>query len=342
MLNLSDSSENRFLLCQNRDFCGSTSKKTQQGLAMSKTNLRLNETKYSRQKSRILDAGDNIREENVRDVGQLGFTARALIMATLPHKDPKTSYYERVNGNYKLSILSAPNIGIPYGVMPRLIMIYLTKQCVLTKSREIELGDTLSEFMEYLGLIPTGGKTGTITALRKQLKRLLACRVSFNYSDNRTDKGMHVNVAKKYELFWEHKESSRRAIWNSNVTLSEEIYEEIIKHNVPIDMRAINALKSSSLAIDIYQWATWRVFNLKRPTLIKWQYLIDQFGSGYAQNKSGRYAFKKKFEAQLAKVRVVYPHLDAFPATDGLIVSPSPTHVSRRITPKKSVRKPVH
>ena len=113
--------------------------------------------KASKQQELILNTAVEIHEESARDVDEIGYIARALIMATLPHKDPKSHYYERVNGNFKLSVLSPPDVGIPYGVMPRLILIYLTQQCITTKKREIKLGDSLSQFMGELGLIPSGG-----------------------------------------------------------------------------------------------------------------------------------------------------------------------------------------
>lgn len=289
----------------------------------------------SRQKEKILDTAIEIHEETAKEADEIGYIARALIMATLPHKDPKTHYYERVNGNFKLSVLSPPDIGIPYGVMPRLILIYLTQQCIITKKREIKLGDSLSQFMGELGLIPSGGRWGTITMLRKQIKRLFECRISYGYSDKYQDRGRHVDVAKQYDLFWDHKQPNQRTLWNSTVTLGEEIFEEIMAHKVPIDMRAIRALKSSSLALDIYQWSTWRVYRLNHGTLISWDGLMDQFGSDYAKNSQGKKNFKRKFKEQLGKVQAVYPKLDAYAGRQGLILSPSPTHIERSIPTRR-------
>ena len=47
--------------------------------------------------------------------------------------------------------------------------------------------------------------------------------------------------------------------FNSVVVLSAEFYDELVAHAVPIDLRALKALKSSPLALDIYSWLTYRM-----------------------------------------------------------------------------------
>jgi hypothetical protein len=67
------------------------------------------------------------------------------------------------------------------------------------------------------------------------------------------------------------------------VTLSEHFFNEVIDRPVPIDMRAIKALKQSPMALDIYTWLTYRASYLKRPTVIPWSSLALQFGSDYSR-----------------------------------------------------------
>ena len=291
-------------------------------------NMDIIKTPYSKHKSMILDTALEIYENDAREVKEVGYIARSLIIATLPHSDPKKNYFERINGHYKLSIVGGPD-GIPYGSIPRLIFIYLTMRCMETKSREIILGNTLAMFMKDLGLKPTGGKRGTIAALKKQMERLVDSRISIGYNDGKSKRGKHVDIVKDYDLFWQqHKENKTK---ESSIVLGEELFNEIIKRPVPIDMRVIRVLKGSSLALDIYQWMTWRVYRLEKPILLKWRDLKIQFGSEYADDSRGRYAFKKKFIDQLVKVKTCYSKLDVYEAKDGLIVSPSPTHVPKKV-----------
>ncbi len=88
-----------------------------------------------------------IEDEQAQDAGALGYLARAMVQATLPHRAVKGNEFIRVNGNYSLTIMAPSNIGLPYGVIPRLMLTWLTTEAVRTKSRELELGDSLSGFM---------------------------------------------------------------------------------------------------------------------------------------------------------------------------------------------------
>ena len=95
-----------------------------------------------------------IEAESAQDAGALGFMARAMTQATLPHRKVDGAYFQRVNGNYTLTLLVPPDIGLPYGSIPRLLLAWLTTEAVQTQSRELELGDSMSAFMRELGLVP--------------------------------------------------------------------------------------------------------------------------------------------------------------------------------------------
>ena len=53
-------------------------------------------------------------------------------------------------------------------------MSWITKEALVTKSRELVLGDSLSAFMRELELTPTGGRWGSITRIKDQLQRLFS------------------------------------------------------------------------------------------------------------------------------------------------------------------------
>nr|WP_254212150.1 replication protein RepA [Burkholderia multivorans] len=54
-------------------------------------------------------------------------------------------------------MLVDPEIGLPYGKLPRLITAWLTREAKRTKSRELVLGRSLNEFAGKLGLSKNGG-----------------------------------------------------------------------------------------------------------------------------------------------------------------------------------------
>jgi hypothetical protein len=87
----------------------------------------------SRRISDILDESLAVEYEDAREAGALGFMARALVQATLPHLDPKTHYFERTNGLVTLSIVNRPQVGVPYGTLPRILMAWLCTEAVRTQ-----------------------------------------------------------------------------------------------------------------------------------------------------------------------------------------------------------------
>ena len=128
-----------------------------------------------------------IEHEQAREAGALGFMARLLVQATLPHKDPGpgVSTFERSNGDLRLLIMAPPKIGLPWDKTPRLVLSWLTSEAVRTRSPRLELGDNLSRFMGELGLVPTGGQAGTITRLKDQIWRLFLSTIRCSYERSR-------------------------------------------------------------------------------------------------------------------------------------------------------------
>lgn len=267
-----------------------------------------------------------IEDEQAQEAGALGFMARAMVQATLPHRKVDGTYFERVNGAYTLSMQAHPKIGLPYGAMPRLLLAWVTTEAVKTKNRELELGDSMAAFMAELGLTPTGGANGSITRLKNQTLRLFSTTVSMLYDDQNLIAESGYRIADKSMLWWDSKNPKQAGLWESTTTLSEQFFNEITNRPVPIDMRAIKALKQSPMALDIYMWLTYRASYLKRETLIPWPGLAFQFGSNYALLRQ----FKSSFLEELKKVVVVYGQVQVEPTLQGLIVKPSLTHISRK------------
>jgi hypothetical protein len=260
------------------------------------------------------------------DADALGFMARAMVQATLPHSKVVGNEFTRRNGNYSLTILSPSSIGLPYGSVPRLLLAWVTTEAVKTKSRELELGDSLSGFMRELDLVPTGGRWGSITRLKEQTKRLFASSITAIYEQGQGTQIINQAVADRAVFWWHPKDPDQAALWKSTITLTDNFYREIIDRPVPIDMRAIKALKKSPMALDIYTWLTYRVSYLKRPTAISWASLAMQFGSSYSRQRD----FKTAFMSELKKVVTVYGGVQVEALPTGLLVKPSLTHIGKK------------
>lgn len=264
-----------------------------------------------------------IEAEAAQEAGALGFMARAMVQATLPHKKVEGTEFTRVNGNYTLTLLAPSKVGLPYGSIPRLLLAWVTTEAVRTKSRELELGDSMSAFMRELGLSPTGGTRGDITRLKNQTLRLFSSTISATYEDGDRVADLGYRLADKTVLWWHGKQPDQAGLWQSSVTLSERFFTEVVDRPVPIDIRALKALKKSPMALDLYTWLTYRVSYLKKPTTIPWEALAMQFGSDYARLRD----FRAAFLTELKKVALVYPAVAVDPTEDGLQVKPALPHI---------------
>lgn len=274
----------------------------------------------------------SIRNVEAYEANKIGYTSRIFIQATLPHSDLKTSSFQIKNGDFNICILSNPTIGLPYGIYPRLLLYWIVTEAVKTKSPVLTLGSNLSQFMEKLGIIPTGGRWGTIAMLKKQVHRLFSSSISCDYSkNNELSTGIVFNIAKSYTIFWESKTKDKGNPLDSTVTLNTDFFKEIIDNPVPVDMRALSALKNSCVALDLYCWLTYRMCYLKKRTFIPWHMLQNQFGSNYPNTSKGKYQFKRKLIPQLRKVMVIYEKVNVEISETGLIIKPSNTHILKKI-----------
>lgn len=102
-----------------------------------------------------------IQEEDAAAAGQIGYMARVMIWASLPHRKIEGAEYKRDNGLASITMLVDSDIGLPYGKLPRLISAWLTREAKLTGSRELTLGRSLNEFAQKLGLSTSGGFVAT-------------------------------------------------------------------------------------------------------------------------------------------------------------------------------------
>jgi len=269
-----------------------------------------------------------IEEEAAKEAGMIGYMARAMVQATMPTRDPKTTHFERKNGFITLTMVAMKkDIGLPYGGIPRIIMPWIGREVVRTREQKIVLGNSLSDFLGELDLHRTGGKRGDITRLRNQMQRLFSAGISAVYSSDARMALKQTLIAEEADLWWDTKEIHQAGLWESTVTLGHGLYKELLECPVPVDIRALKALKNNSMALDIYNWRSYRNTYLKKSTLIPWEALHMQFGADYKETKH----FKPDFLKNLKKVQVVYPESRQEVTDKGLIIQPSRTHIAARV-----------
>lgn len=258
----------------------------------------------------------------------IGYLPSMLVNITLPHTNPKTSIFERKNGNLTLRMLAGASSGLPFGMYPRLMLTWVCTRSVLNRSPTVALDHTLTGFLcDTLGI-----KKGRANQLViDQVKRLFDCGIT---TETSLKKG-HFSTRKMWiaeeldldddshlhDVPWSKMSAD---MWRNEVTLSNKFYHACIDNAVPIDLKAYAALRGSPLAMDIYVWLTYRMATLHEPSHpITWRNLMAQFGSDYAD----AWAFKQNFVKALTSVNRLYK-TNTQATKKGLILYPGSPHVA--------------
>lgn len=302
----------------------------------------------------VIDESLAIENESARSAGTLGFMSRALVLATMPYRDPKADVFQRQNGDFKLRILAGYEGGVPYGVYPRLLMSWVTTEAVRTQSAELNLGPSLAGFLRDVMEIRTGGGVrGSATRVSEQMKRLFGSVITAQYTGQLQNRGFmlrNVMIAEAADIteqdldaldhavegepggagdeLWTPQTPAEAGAWQSKLKLTNSFFQECISNPVPIDLRAYKALRGSAMAMDVYTWLTFRMSYLSQKTRpIPWERLQMQFGTSLPTDEQGKRDFKKAFIKNLKIVLTVYPQARLDATDRGLVLQPSRPHI---------------
>lgn len=211
---------------------------------------------------------------------------------------------------------------LPYGTRPRLAMVHISSEAVRTQQREIDVGDSVHDFLKTLA-IDTSGKG--YAAFRKQMSALAACRMTIGVFAGGIASTIDAKPIERFDA-WLHTSGEQRTLWPSTLILSEKFFATLAEHAVPLDKRALRALHHSALALDAYTWLAHRLCRVRDGGVtVTWAALQDQFGQEFADRKN----FKRKFVTALRAALVVYPTAKVESVDGGLMLRPSPPPVSR-------------
>jgi hypothetical protein len=209
---------------------------------------------------------------------------------------------------------------IPYGALPRLALAHVSTHAARHKTREIPVGDSAAQFLELMGMDHDGRR---YTSLRKQMHALAACRLQIGYN-GRTFSGQAVE---QFDAWLADKDTRQRALWPGLIVLSDHFYSSLLDGAVPLDKRALLALKGSALALDVYAWLAHRLHRIEGlGVTLHWKSLREQFAQEY-EGKDPNRNFKKQFLQVLRKVQAVYPQAKIKQVTGGLLLLGSPPPV---------------
>lgn len=302
------------------------------------------------------------------------FLHSALCAMSFPVRRPKDEFAPiiRRDGAYSLVIrpidrmqmvdgeLVPRKIGVPFGVHARLVLLFIMTEAVKTRSREIFLGKSFSDWLRRMGITNTssGGARGTRNLVQDQIDRLMSCEWTMRWdaeiatvadegrpkgrgrarstSGTKTISAFAVNDMRLVNQY--AGVSSADGEFVSRFVLSEAFYENLIRHAVPLNERAFVALRKSATQIDLYTYLAYRLPRI-RPgdeVRLKWEDLSQHLGNQTSAVFKFRQTVRRSWEEvsgvyQQARHAVDFDDLlirlrHAEPPTDGHMLSISSGH----------------
>jgi hypothetical protein len=216
------------------------------------------------------------------------------------------------------------HVGVPFGAIARLILIYLQSEALRTGSRDVELGGSLRAFLGRLG-ISVGGKTARL--VREQAERISRCRLTFHGARRGGSVLVNQNIVDVAMFVDGGDETGQGSLFVETARLSETFFNQLKQHAVPLDEAAIRHIRNSSMALDVYCWLAYRLHSLTAEKPISWAALAGQFGAGIKLRKH----FKAAFSESLGLALAVYRDARVDVTANGLVLKPSPPPVKKLI-----------
>jgi len=294
---------------------------------------------------RVIDASVEISQD---PPDRADFLHAILCQVGMPRKATEGRVFERTSGSASMLLEAGKlwtgkawrEVPLPYGTRPRLVMVHISSEAIRTQNRQILIGDSMREFLVALGIDTNGGVRGGYTMFKKQMESLAASRLTLGLTANGRAMTINTQPISRFEA-WLNKTGEQPALWPGMLELSQEFYDTLAAHAVPLDHRALGALKHSALALDVYSWLAHRLCRVRTAAGVKlsWQNLRDQFGQEYNDPKN----FKKEFRQALRQVLAVYPDAHIEDVTGGLMLRPSkpPLPKTRVTVPLIKLKDPV-
>jgi hypothetical protein len=279
------------------------------------------ETKAERQA--VEAAGIVLAEE----VSRLGITHAGFAMTSLPHKRIEDPLWRRQGHRTTLLVESGRTgkgswIGVPYGSVARLILLYLQTEAIRTGNPEVELGRSMHAWLSRMG-ISGGGKNYKLVG--EQARRISACRLTFLTEIPGAELRQNGAFVQDAITLTAAADERQRALWQDRVRLDEGFWRSLREHPVPVREESVRAIGARSLALDVYIWLAYRLHALTRATPVTWTALHGQFGAGFKAVRQLKPTFRDALRLALA----VYPEAKVDLEATGVVLHPSAPAVPR-------------
>jgi hypothetical protein len=282
----------------------------------------------SKRRMRKASALQMVRQRRDAATQNRGFAARPFVLCGLPIRQPGIGVllHERRNGHFRLQVTGHPSYGLPWG-QDRLVPIFLATLAVRKQSRTISFRSA-AEMLDSFGMQQGGSQ---YRRLIRAFQRIFGATIFFG-TDTQREHAPIINQARfnfmSEARIWYARDPRQENLpgkCQNVIVLTEEFYREIQAHPIPMDLEAAKALSSSSAALDLFTWLSYRCFLAKGeervPLFGNWG-LVSQLGNvSYSRPRK----FREKLEQWLDLIRTMWPECPARVSRDGglLIVAPA-------------------
>ena len=121
--------------------------------------------KLTRAQQKLIQAHDRIVSE---PPDRSDFLHTVMCQVGMPRRATEARTFERSSGPFSV-LLEAGKLWngrewmpqpLPYGTTPRLVMVHLSSEAIRTQSRRVELGDSMRQFLQMLGMLVMSVRKG--------------------------------------------------------------------------------------------------------------------------------------------------------------------------------------
>jgi hypothetical protein len=272
---------------------------------------------------RVIHASQEIRDRRAEDRQKTVFYLSCFCHVGFPIRRVKGPEYIRTSGPHMLSILAPSSIGIPFGVFPRMAISWIVTEVKIRQENSedtsiVHLGDNFAAFIRNVtgAKSVSGGQEGNITRFRQQYVSLLASTIVYaknpklNYPC-RPIGPIHWTIG---DLLWSPQPQlvgNPQNVFRSSIRLGQNFLHCILHHGVPLDELVLRHLYPKVLAIDIYIWATYKAFEMRKSfdktVSIPWDKIKVQFGGSYKDDYEGVRIFRRRVLEACNDVKRVFP-----------------------------------
>ena len=283
---------------------------------------------------RLIKSATDIALDNPHDIL---FQHTMLCQTGLPYRNQKElRRWERNNGRVSLEIEAGRaldpkkneyiDVPLPFGTKARLVLIHLNSQAVKTGSPVIEVENSMTAFVKTLLKRSPNGRE--VRDFKNQLTALSTATIRLSILEEHRAVQINTHIITAFDI-WFPKNPNQRVLWPSTVRLSQEYFDTLVNHAIPLDERAVAALSHSAMALDVYVWLAQRLhrINTGKPQFVPWVSLYEQFGQGFSRIRK----FREKFLHVLTQVQTQYSAARIEAGRGGLTLRQSHPPIHKRL-----------